>query len=439
MARSPAGALIVVSQLSNETPTVSNLSDTGPAVVTDPATYRRSFIILFLSLIGLGMGQSLVFAVLPPAGRELGFTELQVGTIFTISAVLWMLGAPFWGNRSDEVGRRPLILLGLTAFAVSMGGFAFVLHLGLSGYLALLPTFIMLVITRSIFGGFGSAGVPSALAYIADRTALHERASQMSALTAAFALGIITGPVVVAVMLPWGLVAPFFAVACIGGFGALAVAFLLPDVPPPKPQEGDEARARVKVSDARVWPFLVVAVVMEVGQAIAMQVGGFYAMDALGLSPTEGAQAVGVALMGTAGAVLFVQLIVIRVLEPSPRAIIVAGTVFGIAGFTTILTITSYPAFFVGMTLLGFFNGLMRPGVISAASISVTAEEQGGVAGLMNATGGFGVVVAPFVGMPLYGVLPQAPYLLCLVSTVALFLFVLFNRRIRSASGRNMV
>lgn len=428
-----------MSQLSNEVSTIDNLSETGPAIVTDRATYRRSFIILFLSLIGLGMGQSLVFAVLPPAGRELGFSELQVGTIFTVSAVLWMLGAPFWGNRSDEVGRRPLILLGLAAFSISMGGFAFVLHLGLSGYLALLPTFVFLVITRSIFGGFGSAGVPSAQAYIADRTAPHERAPQLAALTAAFALGIITGPAVVAVMLPLGLVAPFFGVACIGGLGALAVALFLPDVPPPKPVDGAEPRTRVKPSDPRVWPFLVVAVVMEVGQAIAMQVGGFYAMDALGMSPTEGAQAVGVALMGTAGAVLFVQLIVIRVLEPSPRAIIVAGTVFGILGFSTILTVTTYPAFFVGMTLLGFFNGLMRPGVISAASVSVRTEEQGGVAGLMNATGGFGVVVAPFVGMPLYGVLPQAPYFLCLISTLALFFFVVFNHRIRTARGRSFL
>lgn len=430
-----------VSNSSSEAEVVEVLdaADLEPVTVAvTPSSYRRSFLVLFVSLISLGMGQSLVFAVLPPAGRDMGFTELQVGSIFTVSALLWMLGAPYWGNRSDLLGRRPLILLGLSAFSISMGSFAVCLHLGLSGHLALMTTFVMLIVARAIFGGFGSAAVPSAQAYIADRTAPHERASQLAALSAAFALGIIVGPAVVAVMLPFGFTAPFYAVAVLGGLGALAVALFLPKDPPPTPRSTGE-RVKLKLVDPRVWPFLVVAVIIEIAQAMSMQAAGFYAMDVLGMSSTEGARAVGIALMGTAGAVLFAQLIVIRVLQPSPRALVGVGALAGVVGFAVIVFVSTYPAMFAAMTLLGFATGLMRPGVIAGASVSVGADEQGGVAGLMNATGGLAVVISPFVGMPLYKMLPQAPYLLSMVLTALVILFVLMNSRLRAVGGRSLL
>ena len=79
------------------------------------------------------MGQSLLLSILPPLSRELDMQEWQVGAIFALSAGLWVVASPFWGRRSDRVGRKPIILIGLCGFAASMVLLGLVVQAGLSG------------------------------------------------------------------------------------------------------------------------------------------------------------------------------------------------------------------------------------------------------------------------------------------------------------------
>src|SRR5690554_1470017 len=61
---------------------------------TSPAQRRRAVQILFACLLCVGIGQSLILSVFPPLARELGFSELQTGAVFSISAICWVfLGA----------------------------------------------------------------------------------------------------------------------------------------------------------------------------------------------------------------------------------------------------------------------------------------------------------------------------------------------------------
>ncbi|HEX5515453.1 MAG TPA: hypothetical protein VFY81_13730, partial [Gammaproteobacteria bacterium] len=76
---------------------------TTGATATEPASPapgidRRSYLLLFAGLVSVGMGQSLMFAILPPVARNLGLSEVQVGVIFAVSGVLWVLSSPFWGR-----------------------------------------------------------------------------------------------------------------------------------------------------------------------------------------------------------------------------------------------------------------------------------------------------------------------------------------------------
>lgn len=409
------------------------------APATSPARQPKPALILFASLICVGIGQTLIFAVLPPAARDLGLSEVQVGSIFTVSAVLWMLMSPFWGRRSDLWGRRPMILLGLSGYAVSMAAFAVCLQFSLSGWLALLPSYIALICARAIYGLFGSAAMPAAQAYIADRTAPHERGSQLALLSAAFALGTIVGPAVVAALLGLGFVAPFYGGAALGLIGVLTVALWLPDeAPMMRQQRKTTSTATLSPLDGRALPFLLIAVAIELAQTVAMLAAGFYAMDVLGMDSAGSARVVGVMLMGAAGAVLLTQLVFIRLLEPSPRVMLGLGAFIAVIGFAGIVASTSYAGMFAAMVLLGFAFGLLRPGVMAGSSLSVGMDEQGGIAGLMNATGGLGVVFAPFVGMSLYQLMPQAPYLLCIALTAGVIVAVFTVPRLRAADGRAM-
>lgn len=361
----------------------------------------------------------------------MGLSEVQVGSIFTVSAVLWVFMSPFWGRRSDVLGRRPLILLGLGGYAASMTAFAASLQASLAGSLALLPTFAALITARAIYGLFGSAAMPAAQAYIADRTRPQERGKQLAMMGAAFALGTIIGPVVVAVLLGLGLVAPFYGAGALGLVSAAAVAFWLPDSRPSQRQQ--HAAAAVSALDFRVLPFLLVAVVVELSQVIAMLAAGFYAMDVLGMDSTTSARAVGMMLTGEAGAMLVAQLVLIRLLQPTPRTMIVLGAVFSIISFLMIVASTTFLPMLAAMTLLGLGFGLLRPGCMAGSSLAVGVDEQGGVAGLMSATGGMAVIFAPFVGMSLYQLAPQAPYMISALLASAVLAACFLHPRLRIA------
>src|SRR5437868_3738337 len=181
--------------------------------VTGVEGRKRAFFLLFCSLIANGMGQTVMFAILPPLSKDLGLTEFQIGLIFAISATIWVFSSPFWGRRSDLWGRRPVILIGLAAFGVSTFAFATVLSVALLGWLGPLVTFVLLASTRAIFGVFGSGAYPASQAYIADRTTYAERTESIAGLNAAFGLGQAVGPGIGAALIFLGSTAPFYFVA----------------------------------------------------------------------------------------------------------------------------------------------------------------------------------------------------------------------------------
>ena len=50
---------------------------------------------LAAGLLCVGAGHSVVFITIPPIARDLGLTEVQIGSIFATSAFVWMLLVPF--------------------------------------------------------------------------------------------------------------------------------------------------------------------------------------------------------------------------------------------------------------------------------------------------------------------------------------------------------
>src|SRR5215469_12852002 len=91
----------------------------GALHVTTPEERKRAFSILFVSLLCMGAGQSVMFAILPSLARQMGLTEFEASLPFVASATIWVCSSRYWGERSDTVGRKPIILLGLAAFGVS--------------------------------------------------------------------------------------------------------------------------------------------------------------------------------------------------------------------------------------------------------------------------------------------------------------------------------
>jgi MFS family permease len=174
------------------------------------------FVTVFIDLIGFGM----VIPFLSFYAREYGASGVMVGAIVGIYSIMQFFFAPVWGRLSDRIGRRPVLLISLTASCT--GYFLFGIAHGL----------VLLFISR-VIAGAGGANIGTAQAYIADTTTEENRAKGMGLIGAAFGMGFILGPPLSGILssigirhgLPGNLVPGMTAAAL--SFSALLLAFFV--------------------------------------------------------------------------------------------------------------------------------------------------------------------------------------------------------------------
>lgn len=382
----------------------------------------------------------MLLALLPPLAREINLPDASVGAIFSLSALIWVFASPFWGRVSDVRGRKPIIALGLAAYAVSMAGFGTVAAMGLAGWLATGVMFIGLMLTRSIFGLVGSATSPAAQAYIADHTPPERRTEQLATLTAAFAVGQTIGPgLAAAITAELGYIAPIAGVVVLATISAVVVYRKLPD--PPRPAEAVAAAAQrprggnMKLAlDPRVRPFIIYGVGLSVVGGTLAQTYAFFTMDRLNVTGTHAAELSAAGFMVGALALLVAQLGVLPRLKAPSRDLMVWGAVVFLSGVVIQAFASNLSSLLVAQFLQGLGGGLARPGFSGGASIAVRAEEQGSVAGLVVAANGTGFIIAPLTGGVLYDVVgPIAPLVVAGAILASMAAYALMSRSLKAA------
>jgi MFS family permease len=119
-----------------------------------------------------------------------------------------LITAPMWGRLSDAYGRRPALLVGLTASAIAYVIFGFALEL---------PHPLVFLFLCRLVQGAGGGTVSVIQAYVADATAPNERAKALGWLSAATNAGVAIGPVLGSLTHAWGPRGPglFAAALCV--------------------------------------------------------------------------------------------------------------------------------------------------------------------------------------------------------------------------------
>jgi MFS family permease len=375
------------------------------------ARERHGLSILFLSLVCIGIGQSMLFAVLPPAARELGVSPVRIATIFATSASIWVFASPWWGRRSDRLGRRPIMLIGLLGYAASMALMATTIQAGIAGMLPALAIFPALVASRCVFALFGSGTGPAAQAYVADRTTAAERPSGMAVLGAATGVGETLGPALGAALAVFGLVAPIYFAALLAVASAGLIWWQLPEAARPAAPPRPPAPRRWAI-DRRLLPFLALATALQATRATTVITLALFLQDLLGLTATEAARQAGKQFVVLAGAGLLAQLVIVQRLRPSARTMMMVGAPLSTVAFGVLAFAHDVTGCAVALALLGLGLGLVRPGSTAGASLTARPDEQGTVAGMLGGLSVFGNVVGPVVGTSLYSLAPVAPYVL---------------------------
>ncbi|MGV2806281.1 MFS transporter, partial [Clostridium perfringens] len=125
-------------------------------------------------------------------------------------------------------------------------------------------------------------------------------------------------------------------------------------------------------------------------------------------------------------AMLLVQLIQTKWLKWEPRPMILLGSMILVLSMIVFLFTATLPFYFLAFFMFGLGVGWMMPGFMAGASLSVSNEQQGGVAGLVAAMQGIAAIIAPIVSTTLYQVDKQIP--MAAVAILAVFLGVIMMR-----------
>lgn len=372
------------------------------------------------ALLIVYMGLGVLNPLLAPMVRELGLSEIQGGLLITTASLMFTLGSPFWGGRIAIWGYKRVLLLSLCGFAVGYGIFAYVMQLSISGAITPLAAFIALLAARGL-AGFLMSGTPvTAQAYIVSVTSGAERTSGIALLGAANGVGFIAGPILGALLVGFGLVAPIAVAALLPLLAAALIATQLRE--PAQRTEPARAQARLSPTDARIWPWLLMGFTV-IAALVGVQVtSGFLFQDRLGLTTQATAVAVSTALVAVGITNLISQLGIVRVLRPPPLLLLRLGLPIAAVGFVALALASNFPLLIASFVLTGFGLGLALPGYTAAVTLEVQPHEQGRAAGLTSAAQGLGSVFGPLLATSLYQLRQELPYLLffSLLTLVAL-------------------
>ncbi len=400
------------------------------ARLTTPAERRRAFGILFVSLVCMGAGQTVLFNILPPLSRQLGLSAVQTTSVFAVSAAVWVVTSTYWGKKSDHWGRKPVMLLGLLAFAASFALFASVMLGGLQHWIPAFAIFPLMVATRSIYGLLGSGTQPASQAYVADRTTPAERMQGVATVGSAFGLGTAVGPAIASLFAVIGLLAPFYFISVLALASAATIWFLLPERTPPKARE--PLKSNLKWYDRRILPFVIFAIGLSTASTVPIQTMGFFFMDVLHVKPEAAAQFNMIGQMSSSMAALFAQLVLIQRVHISARAMTNWGLGAALGCSAIFLLSGQFGPLVVGLALSGLGFGMARPGFTSGASLSVAPHEQGAVAGIIGGASAMGFIAGPLIGY-MYEWSPFIPYIFMGVLLVGLVVYLWLSPTLRNA------
>ena len=382
--------------------------------------------ILSLGLLCVGAGQSVVFITIPPLVRDLGLTEIQIGSIFASSALAWMFLSPYWGKLSDKIGRKRVVIIGLFGFAVSLILFSLAISLGREGILHGTFLFTILIAARLINGMFGSATRPAAGAWVADITNPEERSRAFARLDSGFSMGRIFGPAVAGFLLLVSYTAPFYLFASM----ALIVILLITKQ---KAYKGNsdltDTNTSIKATSKEVWPFLVVSAAFGICNAALVQTSSFYFQDVITRGAENYIALASVGFMLSALGILTGQLLVADRMQTSPGSLIRLGSLFLCVSLVGIGFSSSLSQVYIALYFYGMGGGMLGPGISSSLSLSVGKDNQGAASGFLGMVIPVGHVISPLLAMPLYMVLPSAPYFLGAIIMLVAMIFIVTNKR----------
>jgi DHA1 family tetracycline resistance protein-like MFS transporter len=180
---------------------------------------NRPLVVIYAAVALDAVGIGLIFPILPRLLEDVTHLRniaLYIGIMTALYAIMQFTFAPMLGALSDNLGRRPVLLISLAGAAINYVVMAFA------------PQLWMLILGRAI-AGLTSANVSVATAYITDISPEDTRARRFGLLNAMFGIGFIIGPVLGGLLGDYWLRLPFIAAAVLNGCNLVLAYLILPE------------------------------------------------------------------------------------------------------------------------------------------------------------------------------------------------------------------
>jgi MFS family permease len=150
----------------------------------DPRRVRNIIMLLAASVALMMTGFGIIMPVFARRLGEFGSGVEALGLMTMSFALAQFVAAPFMGALADRIGRRPLILVGLAAFAVANIGFLFARST--EAFFAI----------RAFEGALTAGLFPAAMGVVGDVAPENRRARWVGIVMGSYGAGFIFGPVI---------------------------------------------------------------------------------------------------------------------------------------------------------------------------------------------------------------------------------------------------
>ncbi len=352
------------------------------------------FVVVMTLLID-ATGFGIIIPLLPFYARTFQAGSAALGILVASFPLMQFIFSPILGRISDDVGRKPVLIISILTSTASFLLFA------------IADSFLILLLSRVAAGLATETAV--AQAYIADISSEKERASGIGKVGAAHGAGFIIGPAIGGFLSVYGFSAPGFAAVSLTLVNLLFVLFFLPE----SLEKESSERLLSPRSPNRFFHMLPAAFAKPlIGAVMVIFFIVFLSFSAIPvIMPLLGVAFFGFGSVEMGYFFIYIGAIQIilqgavigRLTERFGEGKLIAfGPLVMMVGIFLMPLIPNIAVFMLSLTMISSGSGIMRTVVPSFISKITPANEQGGTLGVANSVASIARVPGPIIGGSLF-------------------------------------
>lgn len=368
----------------------------------------RDFSILIFAEVVVGLGFGLLVPIVPKFIEILHIGEAEMGILYAMFAVAFVLAMPLSGYLADRIGRKKMLIGGTLLFGITTLALAFI------------DASWQFAVLRTLEGVGAAMAAPAGFALTIDLVPAEKRATALAAVGTAETIGVFAGPAI------GGFVAGqinFYYPMYVGAALSFACAYILSLIREPPIGKITEKSSLLTMFGAwrrnmeqnrKLIALTTRGLVMGIVQGLWNLGLIWFWYYKVGMDPTE----VGVAIsIGTV--VMALGTIPFGALSDKHGRIpfILMGGSLMVSGLALMALVTSVWQVFLLVAIQEFGAAMSNPSVGALLADVMLKEERGRVMGAYQTVVGIGNIIGYTVlGVVYQEVSPEAPIYLCAIA-----------------------